>query len=317
MGSGRGGGHFDKPPLSSGELVDLLVTRGLAVEDKDFARDAVFHIGYYRLAPYLRPFEKPGKGHHILPGTTFADVLSLYSFDRDLRLLAMDSLARIEVAFRAALSEVMSQVDNDSHWYTRAHYFANENDFKVLQGNVAQALEQPFPALQDYLHRYRSPELPPSWLMVEVLSIGQLNRVHKALKQPAHRRAVARGLGSTDSVLSSWLDVFVRLRNLAAHHERMWDVRLDRYPLVPASEPIEWPQHWDRLLEESAQTMYCVLSAIQSMLFTVSPTSPWAAELAALLAGRELERETMGFPADWTEDPFWARAIQNADPGSF
>lgn len=317
MGEGRGGGHFDKPPLSSRELVDLLVARGLEVPDRELARDAVFHIGYYRLAPYLRPFEKQGKGHRIRPGTTFADVLSLYSFDRDLRLLAMDALARIEVAFRAALSEVMSQVAGDSHWYTRPHYFAQDNDFKVLQGNVAQALEQPFPALQDYLRRYRTPKLPPSWLMVEVLSIGQLNRVHKALKQPAHRRAIARGLGSTDAVLSSWLDVFVRLRNLAAHHERMWDVRLERYPVVPHQDAVEWPRHWDKLLEEAAQTMYCVFSAVQSMLFTVSPTSPWASELAALLAGRELERETMGFPADWTEDPFWARAIAAADPDSF
>lgn len=317
MGNGRGGGHFNKPPLSSAELVDLLVARGLVVDDRSLAREALFHIGYYRLAPYLRPFERQGGRHEIAPGTTFADVLSLYSFDRDLRLLAMDSLARIEIAFRAALSEVMSQVDSDSHWYTRPHYFADANDFRVLQGNVAQALEQPFPALQDYLRRYRTPELPPSWLMVEVLSIGQLNRVHKALKQPAHRRAVARGMGSTDTLLSSWLDVFVRLRNLAAHHERMWDVRLERYPQVPEGEAIEWPRHWDRLLEESGKTMYCVLSAVQSTLFTVSPTSPWAGELASLLAGRELERESMGFPADWTEDPFWARAIAAADPGSF
>lgn len=317
MGNGRGGGHFAKPPLSSAELVDLLVARGLEVPDVALARDAVFHIGYYRLAPYVRPFEEPGKGHHVRPGTTFADVLGLYSFDRDLRLLTMDALARIEIAFRAALSEVMSQVDGDAHWYTKPHYFSDEQDFKVLQGNVAQALERPFPALQDYLSRYRTPELPPSWLMVEVLSIGQLNRVHKALKQPAHRRAVARSLGSTDNVLSSWLDVFVRLRNLAAHHERMWDVALERYPVVPHGEAVEWPERWDLLLEEAAETMYCVFAAVQSMLSTVSPTSPWASEVAALLAGRELERETMGFPADWAEDPFWARAIDAADPDSF
>lgn len=317
MGNGRGGGHFDKPPLSSDELLDLLVRRGLVVSDRQRARGYLFHIGYYRLAPYLAPFQKSGAGHQLEPGTTFDDVLALYSFDRELRLLAMDALARIEVAFRAVLSEVMSKVDNDSHWYTKPHYFADPGDFKVLQGNVAQALEQPFPALRDYLNRYRTPELPPSWLMVEVLSIGQLTRVHKALRQPAHRRAVASGLGTTDRVLSSWLDVFVRVRNIAAHHERLWDADLERYPVVPHGEPVEWPRNWDKLLEEAERTLYCVFSAVQSMLFTVSPTSPWASGLAALLGGRDMELEVMGFPADWTDDPFWARAIADGDPRSF
>ncbi|MCC2594078.1 Abi family protein [Tessaracoccus sp. OS52] len=317
MANGRGGGHFDKPPLSSAELVDLMVRRGLVVEDRERARRALFHIGYYRLAPYLSPFQRSDADHQLRTGTTFEQVLALYSFDRDLRLLAMDALARIEVAFRAVLSEVMSKADNDSHWYTRPHYFSDLGDFRVLQGNVAQALEQPFPALQDYLLRYRTPELPPSWLMVEVLSIGQLTRVHKSLKRQTHRDAIARGLGSTDELLTSWLEVFVRVRNIAAHHERLWDTRLGKYPKVPHGAGVAWPENWDKLLEEASDTLYCVFSAVQSMLFTVSPTSPWAGELAALLEGHAMEREVMGFPAGWGEDPFWSRAITEGDPGSF
>lgn len=316
MGNGtrRGGGPFTKPPLSSSELIDLLIRRGLVVDDRATAERRLFHIGYYRLAPYARPFEKPDGRHEFLPGTSFDDVLALYAFDRELRLLMLDALARIEVAYRAALSEVMSKVDNDTHWYTKPTYFDDPGDYKVLQGNVAQALEQPFPALQGYLDRYSSPTLPPSWLMVEVLSIGQLNRVFKSLKQSAHRDAVASALGLTDALLTSWLDSFVRVRNICAHHERLWDTGIGKYPLVPRGGSVPWPKNWHKLLEEARTTLYAVVSAMQSMLFTVAPNSQWASKLAALLDGRVMELEGMGFPADWATDPFWIEAITSADP---
>ncbi len=294
----------------------LLARRGLDVGDRDLAERELFHIGYWRLAPYAAAFEKPGRPHEFVAGTTFDDVLGLYGFDRELRLLVLDALARIEVAFRAALSEVMSMADGDAHWYTRPGYFTDANDFKVLQGNVAQALEQPLPVLADYVRRYATPELPPSWLMVEVLSIGQLNRVLQSLKRPAHRTAVAKALGLNDGLLSSWLEVFVRVRNICAHHERFFNVRLASYPTVP-SGGVAWPEWWGRLLEEASDTLYCVFAAIQSMLTTIAPDSPWALRLSELLAAHPTEAEVMGFPADWRDDPFWHRAIRDGDVAAF
>lgn len=317
MGNQRGSGRFDKPPLSSEQLVDLVCRRGLVVEDRAHAARVLFHIGYYRLAPYIERFDEPGNRHCTTPGTTFDDVVALYKFDRDLRALLSEALAGIEVAFRSALSEIMSTLEGDSHWYTKPHYFATENDFKVLQGNVAQALDQPFPALADYLRRYKTPELPPSWLMVEVLSLGQLVRVYRTLKQPAHRRAVAKSLGLANDVLESWLETFLRVRNICAHHERLWDVTLSHYPLVPHSGEVPWPGRWHLMLEESRNTLYCVASALQSLLTTIAPHSPWASSLANLLEPQPMEAAVMGFPTDWTEDPFWSRAISAADPDSF
>lgn len=317
MGNHRGGGDFRKPPLSSAELVELLVRRGLVVQDRERATRRLFHIGYYRLAPYINHFDLPDSRHCVRAGTTFDDVLELYRFDRDLRALMAEALARVEVAFRSALSEIMSKVEGDSHWYTKPHYFGSDGDFRVLQGNVARALEQPFPALADYLDRYRTPELPPSWLMVEVLSLGQLIRVYATLRQPAHRRAVARSLGLGDELLGSWLESFLRVRNICAHHERLWDVTLTHYPRVPHASSVPWPRRWLLLLEEADKTLYCVAAALQSMLCTIAPTSPWASRLAAHLEPHDMKQAILGFPESWREDPFWADAIARADPTSF
>ena len=61
------------------------------------------HISYYRLRAYWLTCETPAAAgdHAFRPGTRFEDVLALYVFDRQLRLLVMDAIERVEVALRA------------------------------------------------------------------------------------------------------------------------------------------------------------------------------------------------------------------------
>lgn len=299
-GPRRGGGVFRKPPLSSSELIDLMIERGLEVADRDVAARTLFLIGYYRLQPYSRGFEMPGTGHRYREGVSFEDLLDRYTFDRRLRLLVLDGLARIEVAYRAALSEVMSQVDGDPHWYLRSTLFGNASDHKILLGNVQQAVDQPHPALEEYLTRYRSPELPPSWLMVEVLSLGQLSRVFRALRKSAHKEAVAQSLGLTAAVLENWLESFVRVRNICAHHERLWDATLPSHPMVPP-EPVPWPRPWS---SDQDRTLHAVAAAVASLLHTVAPMDRWGERLVELVAPRS-EAEAMGFRAGWVTE-WWS-----------
>lgn len=46
----------------------------------------------------------------------------LYVFDRELRLAVVDAVERIEIAFRAQLSQTMSK-QHGPHWFTHAQHF--------------------------------------------------------------------------------------------------------------------------------------------------------------------------------------------------
>ena len=107
MPRARGSGRFEKPPLSSSALVDLLRSRGLAITDEAQAVQQISNIGYYRLSAYMVPFQRGRDNHDFKPGATFEDVMSLYSFDRQLRLLVLDALEHIEV--RWALSGLVTE----------------------------------------------------------------------------------------------------------------------------------------------------------------------------------------------------------------
>lgn len=83
--------QYAKPALPPAALLAHLQGRGLAVPDPLRALAALEHIGYYRLLVYMRPLQQaPGKTFN--PGVTFDDVLGLYEFDRELRLLCLDAI---------------------------------------------------------------------------------------------------------------------------------------------------------------------------------------------------------------------------------
>ena len=83
---------FNKPPLSHEQQLDQLIQRGLACADRAEALHYLGHLNYYRLGAYWLPFETDHANHAFKPGTRFADVLNLYVFDRELRLLVLDAI---------------------------------------------------------------------------------------------------------------------------------------------------------------------------------------------------------------------------------
>ena len=92
---------FTKPFLSPAQHISQWRKRGLAVPDTARATRYLTVISYYRLSAYTLPFQLRNQGHAFIPGTSFEDVLDLYIFDRQLRLLILDAIERIEVALRA------------------------------------------------------------------------------------------------------------------------------------------------------------------------------------------------------------------------
>jgi len=321
----RGALTYDKPPLSLDDLVGRLADRGLDIPDADRAGRDLRHIGYYRLSPYTIPFQQGGPDHILREGTVFDDVLDLYVFDRALRLLVMDALERVEVAVRAALTDHMSTTYADPHWYLVVAHFRDSSKHAAFLEIVRRTCDERLrgspdagedslvhgSALEHYLTTYDSPDLPPSWLMVETLTIGQLTNAYRNLGLRSDRTAVARSVGLTAPVLESWMQSYVRVRNTCAHHGRLWNVGLGVYPAIPTSPRISWLAGGDHALpERSTKRLYPVLVSLQSVLDSVSPHSSWAQRLQELLSTRpRLNLDGMGVPEGWADDEFWSRHL--------
>ncbi|WP_026454189.1 Abi family protein [Saccharomonospora iraqiensis] len=320
----RGSLHYQKPPLAHDDLIALLSKRGLHIPDSDKARRYLRHIGYYRLSPYTIPFQQGRPDHVFHEGVEFDDVLDLYVFDRALRLLVMDALERVEVAVRAAITDHMSTTHSDPHWYLDPVHFQDASKhsglLQIIKRMCHEQLSAPpeagegmlvhRSALEHYLATYGSPELPPSWLMVETLTIGQLDHMIRNLRLKSDRSAIAASVGLNEKVLRSWMRTYVRVRNICAHHGRLWNVGLGVYPAIPNSPTISWLCSPEALPDRSKKRLYPVLVSLQSVLDSVSPRSSWARRLHELVAARPgWNRSGMGIPEAWADDPFWSQHI--------
>ncbi len=116
---------FEKPLLPIFEQLSLLKQRNLIINDTSLAEHFLKTIGYYRLKAYFQPFLLNNKSTHgFKAGTTFSDIVKLYIFDRELRLLIVDAIEPIEVAMRTSLSNAMSN-NHNPHWYLDQTLFSN------------------------------------------------------------------------------------------------------------------------------------------------------------------------------------------------
>ena len=96
--------HYTKTYSSPSQLVSLLQSRGLFIEDVARMENYLRHISYYRFSAYLYPLLTTPKENHVFKsGATFNQALDMYRFDRHLRLLMFNEIEKIEIAVRSAI----------------------------------------------------------------------------------------------------------------------------------------------------------------------------------------------------------------------
>lgn len=291
---------FAKPALDLPDLLAKLQARGLQVPAPAQALHHLRFIGYYRLAAYAQHFQQinaPGKP--FLPGTTFQDVLDLYSFDRELRLLVIDAIERIEVAVRGSLVSEMS-VRYGPHWFIDClRYGPKYNYIGQLLAKVERDIgisKEPF--ILYYKAKFDEPRLPPAWMMVENLTLGSLSHLFAALHN-AERKAIAAPFGCDEHFLKSWLHSLNYLRNLCAHHARLWNRTFSIKPLIAK-------KHATFLNHSQVDRFYALAVVLFELVQVVSPGTGWHTRLKALLAAHPaVPLSTLGFPANWAQEPFW------------
>ena len=134
---------FNKQFSTSAELVTLLRSRGLYIEDKQKAEDYLDNIGYYRLSAYMYPLLKTPKTAHVFKNdATFKKVMMLYRFDKKLRLLMFNEIEKIEIAVRRAVMQIPAEMTNDPFWLTTPAYFLDNSKFnetmRAISGEYAK-----------------------------------------------------------------------------------------------------------------------------------------------------------------------------------
>ena len=295
--------QFAKPAISPEDQLQLLIDRGLTIQDQDRALSFIKAVSFFRLSPYMRPFQQADDNHTFHGSAGFKQLSELYDFDRRLRLLVMDAIERAEVAVRAHLSNHMG-VKYGTHWYLDKNSFRHDYRHRELIDSIEGKQES---YARHYQMTYTEPALMPNWAMVEELTLGQLSHMYKGLKRDNDKKAIARELGLVAPLLESWLHTLTAVRNMCAHHSRLWNRELGIKPASPRNAQFNWPNYLKSSGQEPMHTrISVVLSILQHFMNECAPHASWQHRLIELFDEfPQIALRSMGLPENWRNDPFW------------
>jgi abortive infection bacteriophage resistance protein len=295
---------YTKPPLTIDDQIDLLLSRGMVIPDRARASRYLSHISYFRLRGYWIPFEKAGTGpdHAFQDGTTFDAVLDLYVFDRKFRLTILEAIERVEVSFRAHFANGLG-VRYGSHFYLNGNYFRNISAHNKLIYNLEDEINRSKETfIEHYRATYDQPPLPPIWAASEVMSFGQLSTWFKNLKARGDRNLVAKIYGIDETILQSFMHHLTFIRNITAHHGRLWNRRMTitmTLPRRPAALAAMLNSTSDRYVGNTVIVLGYLLKII-------SPGTTWPQRMWQLLAtSPSIKPAAMGFQENWQNLPLW------------
>jgi abortive infection bacteriophage resistance protein len=287
--------NYSKPALLYEDQLNLLVSRNLICNDRLRALEWLQRIGYYRLSAYFIPF-RDGGTDNFRDGTDLGNIVDLYKFDGNLRLLVMQAMDRIEVAVRAVITYQTAH-NLGVFGYADPANFASSFDhaefLKLIRREERRSAET---FVDHYRTKYTSEMHLPFWMATELISFGALSKMYANLRTKL-RKQIAREFNQPAPFFLSWLHALTAIRNTCAHHGRLWNRELAVKP--------ELPKAWKAQGIDNKR-LYVIALIIQTLLSEVSPDSRWKERLKAhFSAYPSVDLAQMQFPTDWQNEAPW------------
>jgi len=327
---------YPKPWLNIEQQLNQLQARGLQVSDRAKALDYLHRIGYYRLSGYWFAFrersgpccsiDKPRaakvqtKGETIAldsfkPGATFQNAVDLYVFDKQLRLLVMDALERVEIALRVDVAHTLGLQDKFA--YLRGDLF-HANFSQVLNKDTGLIRHHEWLAKHAQLisrskeefvtHNKTKYGLPLAiWVACEVWDFGTLSTLFGGMHEVDQDAISAKYGVRNGRVFASWLRSLNYLRNVCAHHSRLWNRNIVDQPKLPPAGDIPWVNSFANNPHALARC-FLLIRLLRHLLGVINPTSSWPDRMKQHLlkfphlSHLGLNHLGMGAPANWAEE---------------
>lgn len=328
---------YTKNWKSFDEQLDQLIDRGMIVTDRIKALECLERIGYYRLSGYWYAFrersgvyveldahgKKPAKIKvdrlaldEFKSNATFQQAVDLYVFDKKLRMLVMDALERIEIAIRVDISHTLASIDRFAYLKPGLFHesFSHELDSRTGVTKYhewftkhAQLISR---SKEEFVsHNKNKYGLPLAiWVACEVWDFGTMSTLYSGL-QESEQDAISKQYGIQNGrVFASWLRSLNYLRNVCAHHSRLWNRNITDQPKLPTEKELPWVSVFESNTHAKARC-FLLLCIIKHLLKVINPKSTWSTRLEKHLVSFPnldhlgLNLSGMGAPNNW--EVFW------------
>lgn len=315
---------YQKPWLSVDEQLEKLRNRGLIIKDESAAHIALRSHGYYRLSGYWHVFRQHSSGKvsdQFQKGTTFDKVLTLAEFDKSLRSIFLDMLESIEIGFRTRIAHIVGKVGPFAHldqstynknWDRNRSLGVHTKNFEWMEGQIARYEARSQDEFIKHFNQKYEPPMP-IWMTVEVWDFGFLSRHYEGLKYNL-KREISQSFSLSDpEVLANWMHSLSLVRNICAHHSRLWNRPLVRQVARPRPGDSALFDALDQSdYVKSASRIYGAAAAGHHLLKQLQMNEAWTLKFTDCVqkfpVGHNMSPEnSMGFPVHWQKHKEWSQ----------
>lgn len=284
-----------KKHLSLDGQVQLLIDRGLIVNDREYAKGLLSNVNYYRFTGYLFGFRKFGSKDKYVDGITIEKIKKIYDFDRRLTRILLYALEDVEETLKTRLSYAVTEDHPDNPLiYLDESIYRDHDQFEQFSSLFDQAKKHNagVPFVKHHVNNYGGSM--PMWVAVELFTMGNLQKVYANLRG-RYQKKIARAYNTGSDQMKSWLDNLTYTRNHLAHFMRVYDYDFGR-------TPAKCDRH--HVYKETSNRIF---DQIYTMSFMFSDKTEWnnyiVPELSTLLEEYEdvILLKNIGFPENWDD----------------
>lgn len=302
-----------KPYKSYVDQVALLRSRGMEIKNAARAAHVLATRNYYRLSGYwysarIIDFASGKPIDNFQPGTSLDLCTELYEFDARLRSAVFTTLAPIELALRALLGYHLGKVDPLVHMdVKKLNAVARASDrknphktqYEVWLSKYKEAVRS---SQEDFVahHRDKYDGQLPVWVAVEIMDWGMLSHLYRFSPHKV-RNEIANLCAMTAPQLESTLKSLNILRNLSAHHARIFNRGFDIKP-KPIDHELMKP------VNTLTHRLFGQISIIQFLHIQLGLEGGnlLANTLETFPHNKIIPFERTGAPNRWRDLPLWA-----------
>lgn len=214
------------------EQLDILKDRGLIIEDELVAKETLLRENYFFIMGYRHLFMKSAKESKFIPGTTFGELYSLFTFDRNFRNIIFKNILVIENQLKSVTSYQLSK----KYGYREKDYLNPKNftqdksktkRVKDLIDKMKRQIRINASSHNATVHYINNYGYIPLWVLVKVLSFGIVCELYTILKRE-DQLEIAEVFNTTPEVLEDILVILSNYRNLCAHEDIVFEHRTER-----------------------------------------------------------------------------------------
>ena len=318
---------YNKPALSLRELAELIIRRGIQDVTVDKLEQQLRFVNYYRLRGYTYPYQdNVQEDAPFKPGTKWQDIWDDYWLDQDLRMLMFDGISRYEIAFRSLVVLYLCE-SYGAQWYENEDLFESvafcktyltlsnpsEKQKEKYNKHYKDRYETHLKELDDlwersqeefkehYLNHYDNNQRPPAWMIFETATMGIVSKFFANVRSGIDaKKQVLSQFGfkrAQSDVFTSWNHHLNYVRNICAHHARLFSRKFTITPTFCKDSPEIWVSE-----EPNKHRIYASICILVHLLSICSPEYPFKMKIRELLLRTsEKQREMMGVPEDWME----------------